>query len=138
MREVSTFIGHIDHFTGFSIAEHYAMLNRSRPVVFSVADPVSVLRMLSRVPPRRGLVFVLIHNVPAERTAEELHWLFAEIDATVRESEAIPVFLALANADKLRPFLDGLMFADLSEFATPKEQAGELIRVMPGLLLAGT
>lgn len=137
-REVSTFIGHIDHFTGFSVAEYYAMANRSRPVVFSVSDPVSVLRMLSRVPPRRGLVFVLLHNVPAERTVEELRWLFGEIDATVRETEATPVFVALSNADKLASLLDGLLFVDLSGFVSPKEQAAQLIRVLPGLLLAGT
>jgi hypothetical protein len=144
VREVSTFIGHIDHFTGFSIAEHYAMLNRSRPVVYSVPDPVMMLRLLSRSPPRRGLVFVTLHYVSRERTDDELRWLFAEIDAVVRECEATPVFVALANVDRLVPLLDGLLFADLSSVTVEsgdllaRAQARELIRVLPGLLLAGT
>ncbi len=139
MREVSTFIGHIDHFTGFSIAEHYAMLNRSRPVVYSVPDPVSVLRFLSRTPPRRGLVFVLLRYVPRELASDELRWLFAEVDAAVREADATPVFVALARADEFSQLVDGLLFVDLSKCPpAPMEQAAELIRVLPGLLLAGT
>ena len=150
MREVSTFIGHVDHFNNFSIsigdhyakfsiAEHYAMLNRSRPVVYSVPDPVSVLRLLSHTPPRRGLVFVLLWFIPEELTIDELRWLFSEVDAAVREADATPVFVALANADEFGRLVDGLLFVDLSKCPpAPMEQAAELIRVLPGLLLAGT
>lgn len=138
-RENSTFIGHADHLHGFSIAEYYAMLNGSRSTVFAIPDPVLMLRTLTRSPPRRGLVFFLFHYLPSTVTPAETAWLLGQLDAVVREADGIPVFLSL-HAHALGDLCAeaGLFHVDLSKIQGNKERAETLIRVLPGLLLAGT
>lgn len=139
-REISTFIGHVDHLRGFSIAEHYAMLNGSRSTVFTIPDPVLMLRTLTRAPPRRGLVFFLLHHLPTAVSPAELSWLLEQLDAVVREAEGVPVFVSI-QAHGLGEMCKAahLFHVDLSAFQTDaRAQAEELIRVLPGVLLAGT